>query len=218
MTLTRGSWEAKKVCAVSSVTGVIEYIALGSSERPHVLAFSLPIRLASSELDGVQTTYASIPSESFSDLDLNLQKNPKPQHICPAAKGALWNLSASFPERPDMQPLRSPFHSQGHFCSANICPTEEWHMESWEVNPALLQGRIAIYWWFKCFPPGNGWLSTSSRGKTHWFNRSSGKQFFPIQKNIPMFLPVENLTHLKLLYPILIKVYSDKYTRYSVND
>ena len=185
MTLTRGSWEVKKVRAVSSVTGVMEYIALGSSEWPNVLAFSLPIHLASNELDGVQRTYASIPSESVSDLDLNLQKYPKSQQICPAAEDALWNLSASFPECPDMQLVCSPLHSQGHFCSANICTTEEWHMESWEVNLALLQGRMAIYWWFKCFPPGSGWLSTLSRGKTRWFNRSSGKQFFPIQKTYP---------------------------------
>lgn len=125
MTLTRGSWEVKKVCAVSSVTGVREYISLGSSECPSVLAFSLPTRLGSSELDGVQRIYASIPSESFSDPDLNLQKNPKLQQIHPAAEDALWNLSPSFPECPGMHLICSPLHSQGDFCSANICPTQD---------------------------------------------------------------------------------------------
>lgn len=108
--------------------------------------------------------------------------NPKSQQICPAAEDALWNLAASFPEHPDMQLICFPFHSQSHFCSANICPTKEWCMESWEVNLALLHSTTAIYWWFKCFPPGSGWLSTLSRGKKHWFKRSNGKQFLPIHK------------------------------------
>jgi len=47
MTLTRGSWEVKKVCAVSSAIVVTEYIAFGSCEWPHVLVFSLPTHLAS---------------------------------------------------------------------------------------------------------------------------------------------------------------------------
>lgn len=71
MTLTRGSREAKKVCAASSTLGKTKYIAF-----LNVLTFPLPIQLASSKLDGVQRTYAAMPSESFSDLDLNLQKNP----------------------------------------------------------------------------------------------------------------------------------------------
>lgn len=43
MTLTRGFWETKKVCGVSSVTEAMEHMALRSSEWPNMLAFPLPI-------------------------------------------------------------------------------------------------------------------------------------------------------------------------------
>lgn len=51
MTLYRGLWEVKKVCAINLVISKTECIALGSSEWPNMLTFALPISLASSKLD-----------------------------------------------------------------------------------------------------------------------------------------------------------------------
>lgn len=170
----------KKVRAVSSVTGKTEYIAFG------VIWMVQHADIPTASLPGKQQSRWSLEDLCCHTFWKLLWPRPKPteksQQICPAVGDALWSLSTSLSQHPDMQGDCSPLHSQSHFCSANLCPTEQQHRMSWEANLPLLMGRMTVYWWFKCFPPGSGWLSTLSRGKAHWFKRSSGKQFFPIQK------------------------------------